>query len=61
MSALTECPKCGEQVQWMGDASEINEDDVIVDGYCTADTGCEANWVKKNNIMPAEMREALAD
>ena len=46
MSALTECPKCGEQVQWMGDASEINEDDVIVDGYCTADNGCEANWVE---------------
>jgi len=46
VSALTECPKCGEQVQWMGDASEINEDDVIVDGYCTADNGCEANWVE---------------
>ncbi len=44
MSALTECPKCGEQVQWMGDVSEVNEDDVIVDGYCTADNGCEANW-----------------
>ena len=30
----------------MGDVSEVNEDDVIVDGYCTADNGCEANWVE---------------
>jgi NAD-dependent DNA ligase len=46
VSALTECPKCGEQVLWSGDASEVNEDDVIVDAYCTADNGCEANWVE---------------
>ena len=43
MSALQECPKCGEQVLWSGDASDISEDDVHVDAYCTADNGCDAN------------------
>jgi hypothetical protein len=46
MSALTECPKCGEQIDWSGDASDISEDDVHVDAYCTADNGCDANWTE---------------
>ena len=46
MSALQECPSCGEQVLWSGDASNIGEDDVTVDAYCTADNDCDASWVE---------------
>lgn len=57
MTALSECPKCGEQVGWSGNLIHDDEDQVCMEAYCTSDNDCEASWVETYSHVATEFHD----